>query len=226
MAVPTDLRDQLSAAAGAVTETLFSRGYRLDCVLGARLLTSLLAEIGIDCEAVGSVLSVADPRATATLLSEGTVLQVGGHAREMPGGFNGHVVVTATIGTDRYLVDPTIGQLYDNAVTRPLGENLLVLVTRLRVPWPSAERTIVELPIMGWTLIYEHAPDIDWTGHGGWNHPEHEALLREVREVFERGPDLDGVRRRAHHARRKPRPGRNEACPCGSGKKYKVCCGR
>lgn len=38
---------------------------------------------------------------------------------------------------------------------------------------------------------------------------------------------VDGVARREESYRRpEPKIGRNEPCPCGSGKKYKKCCGR
>jgi hypothetical protein len=41
-----------------------------------------------------------------------------------------------------------------------------------------------------------------------------------------RGPRSDEpVKPRTYH-REQPKIGRNEPCPCGSGKKYKKCCGR
>ena len=37
---------------------------------------------------------------------------------------------------------------------------------------------------------------------------------------------VDGEMVKREPDRVEPRPGRNDACPCGSGKKYKKCCGR
>lgn len=45
---------------------------------------------------------------------------------------------------------------------------------------------------------------------------EHEAELRE------QGADIPKVETVVHEG---PRIGRNDPCPCGSGKKYKKCCG-
>ncbi|MCR4419747.1 MAG: preprotein translocase subunit SecA [Clostridia bacterium] len=52
-----------------------------------------------------------------------------------------------------------------------------------------------------------------------------------VRQVTEGRPSPDGQDRKAEPApqqpvRRGPKVGRNDPCPCGSGKKYKKCCGR
>ncbi|WP_299791883.1 PBPRA1643 family SWIM/SEC-C metal-binding motif protein [uncultured Shewanella sp.] len=37
--------------------------------------------------------------------------------------------------------------------------------------------------------------------------------------------ELDGVLNKPKTTRFEKKPNRNEACPCGSGKKYKKCCG-
>ena len=40
------------------------------------------------------------------------------------------------------------------------------------------------------------------------------------------GPKSDLIPSGREPWRREPGPGRNEPCPCGSGRKYKHCCGR
>ncbi len=60
-------------------------------------------------------------------------------------------------------------------------------------------------------------------GQAGMN-PESMAAVQQGRE---RAADMAGRRAVAQPVRREgPRIGRNEPCPCGSGKKYKRCCGR
>jgi hypothetical protein len=52
-------------------------------------------------------------------------------------------------------------------------------------------------------------------------------LTRRWWQVQHIGPELHALRReqlRAKTVRRRPRVGRNDPCPCGSGKKYKKCC--
>jgi uncharacterized protein YecA (UPF0149 family) len=54
---------------------------------------------------------------------------------------------------------------------------------------------------------HEHGPDCD-------HDHDHAA-----EEVHDHGPRPEPVRRA------EPKVGRNELCPCGSGKKFKKCCG-
>jgi SEC-C motif-containing protein len=58
---------------------------------------------------------------------------------------------------------------------------------------------------------------------GGARHVHHE------RSRFRRGDEgwlyVDGDAVKPAPARRADTPGRNDPCPCGSGKKYKRCCG-
>jgi len=44
------------------------------------------------------------------------------------------------------------------------------------------------------------------------------------REQIEEGPPED--RPVEQYKRSEPKVGRNDPCPCGSGKKYKKCCGK
>ena len=70
-----------------------------------------------------------------------------------------------------------------------------------------------------------------------WDQPSGQAFVEALKKVL---PDLDAVlgkrqvllRRLYRRALRRktirvqaPQPGRNDPCPCGSGKKYKKCCG-
>ena len=62
---------------------------------------------------------------------------------------------------------------------------------------------------------------------------ELEGSVRQIgeRSFFQRKDGklyyVDGVARRPKAYRRpEPKVGRNDPCPCGSGKKYKKCCGR
>lgn len=60
---------------------------------------------------------------------------------------------------------------------------------------------------------------------GGKDHRHHEIAVfqrRDGRWLFEDGVDAPGVTYR----REAPKTHRNDPCPCGSGKKYKKCCGR
>ncbi|MGA8158606.1 MAG: SEC-C metal-binding domain-containing protein [Rhodoplanes sp.] len=50
------------------------------------------------------------------------------------------------------------------------------------------------------------------------------AELPSVR-IGSAAPELS-IRDSLTYRRSEPKVGRNEPCPCGSGKKYKLCCGR
>lgn len=79
------------------------------------------------------------------------------------------------------------------------------------------------------TPIYAFTTATDWKGH---EYKEHErkkiiqAITPTVRDIHaywlarraEQAPDTQPLRRS------EPRVGRNDPCPCGSGKKYKKCC--
>ena len=45
-------------------------------------------------------------------------------------------------------------------------------------------------------------------------------------EVSQENPSLASFKKVETYRRSEPRIGRNDPCPCGSGKKYKKCCGR
>lgn len=54
---------------------------------------------------------------------------------------------------------------------------------------------------------------------------DHAYLGRTIAEVHAQNPD-GGVAAPSEPLRTGPKTGRNEPCPCGSGKKYKKCCGK
>ncbi|HSC87143.1 MAG TPA: SEC-C metal-binding domain-containing protein [Polyangiaceae bacterium] len=54
-----------------------------------------------------------------------------------------------------------------------------------------------------------------------WRAEQRERLADSVARAF----DFWSEARRAQPAQAEEKPGRNEPCPCGSGKKYKRCCG-
>ena len=90
-------------------------------------------------------------------------------------------------------------------------------------PGAGRDDDLLALPVDGWSLAYEHQPDMEWDTHSSWTDPTNRELLSEAREVYERGPNLE------RYLRRPQRPrlvGRNEPCVCGSGRKYKHCHGR
>lgn len=61
--------------------------------------------------------------------------------------------------------------------------------------------------------------DTDIIKHEAYKREEFEMRTGKVRRV--RGNPRNNMPYRAT-----PAPGRNEPCPCGSGRKYKHCCGR
>jgi SEC-C motif-containing protein len=103
---------------------------------------------------------------------------------------------------------------------------------------PTAGRPYVEEagePAMHWTRLEVHAhetganPDkafVDFSAYG--TEDKVEKVLHEKAEFLR----IDGVWLYNREARlgpapykaTAPKPGRNEPCPCGSGKKYKHCC--
>lgn len=220
---PDAATDMYLRATSAVTEAILSRSLRLNCVGGSRILVDLLSELGSEVEAFGTVLLVHDPIATATRGDRGATVQIGGHGREDPSGFNGHIVVRSNTADGQFLLDPTIGQLRDIPLAREFANRRLALAVRLKQAWPTPERQRLALPVDGWSLAYEHQPDMEWDTHSSWTDPTNRELLSEAREVYERGPNLE------RYLRRPQRPrlvGRNEPCVCGSGRKYKHCHGR
>ena len=55
--------------------------------------------------------------------------------------------------------------------------------------------------------------------------PGMEFMAQELREGRAPANVMNWMRRRDAQLGAKHRPGRNEPCPCGSGKKFKRCCG-
>lgn len=49
--------------------------------------------------------------------------------------------------------------------------------------------------------------------------------IRKLNELLRTDPDIKAEWAKIQSAPQEQAPGRNEPCPCGSGKKYKKCCG-
>ncbi|RLA02395.1 MAG: YecA family protein [Gammaproteobacteria bacterium] len=91
--------------------------------------------------------------------------------------------------------------------------------------WDTAGAEMAEL----FVPIFAFTPETNWRGHD-LNDKEKEitrqAIVPNVRKIHaywldrraESGPATQPIRRST------PRVGRNDLCPCGSGKKYKKCC--
>jgi hypothetical protein len=71
---------------------------------------------------------------------------------------------------------------------------------------------------MGVSLLFERVRDTFWTAAN-----EQNALDEEV-EYLERDGTSSNVQRPLPPRRELAKVGRNDSCPCGSGRKYKFCC--
>ena len=74
------------------------------------------------------------------------------------------------------------------------------------------------LVFMGGSLLFERLRDTFWTSAD-----EQNALDEEV-EYLERNGTSSTVQRPLPPQREVAKVGRNDPCPCGSGRKYKFCC--
>lgn len=80
------------------------------------------------------------------------------------------------------------------------------------------ENTEIDLDVDFEKLYFNmHKADADCL----WNLPEWDGVLTE-----ERRQDIFDAYRRSRTVHVEKKPGRNDPCPCGSGKKYKNCCGK
>jgi hypothetical protein len=75
------------------------------------------------------------------------------------------------------------------------------------------------LIFVGVTFLIERIKDIFWTAPD-----EEEAILSGQADLPERNRGRLGFQESLPTHRDHPKVGRNDPCPCGSGKKYKVCC--
>jgi hypothetical protein len=75
------------------------------------------------------------------------------------------------------------------------------------------------LIFVGVTFLIERVKDIFWTAPD-----EEEAILSGQADLPERSRGRLGFQESLPTQRDHPKVGRNDPCPCGSGKKYKVCC--
>ena len=99
--------------------------------------------------------------------------------------------------------------------------NYMVINESLKEPNPIEEMeadTVVKLPIDLESLYYHMVEaGADWL----YELPEWDELLTP-----ERRKELYREQKKSGTIVKERKVGRNEPCPCGSGKKYKYCCGR
>jgi len=83
--------------------------------------------------------------------------------------------------------------------------------------------TVVEF---GWWACFNpYKRQKDWIDDEGDDSEANSALLAQVRALRTDPGYLDAFEAELPFVRETPKVGRNEACPCGSGKKFKKCCG-
>lgn len=103
-----------------------------------------------------------------------------------------------------------------------------------KVFWAEAERVEERLDkgdLTDQTRLYAIAVIREQQRRGALNEERNKALEAEVEERQKLVAGLERVRddlqlRVDELSLSAKRPGRNEPCPCGSGKKYKHCCGK
>jgi len=138
------------------------------------------------------------------------------------------------LGGSRWLTD-------DEYCVNPECECTDAVITFMTVPEETRRRVEIEdsLPAARYdykTGQFSEAPS------PGAGKPPLSALVQALKEAHpELGDDLksrqhqlrvlyqralDAKRRTSRAAPARPKPGRNDPCPCGSGKKYKRCCGK
>lgn len=73
--------------------------------------------------------------------------------------------------------------------------------------------------VIDWELLYKNMIKVEATwlsSLDGWN----SILSESFRKAEQKSHNREKMRKKSE------KPGRNDACPCGSGKKYKKCCGK
>ena len=222
----TDEKALLTSACAAVSD-LFRERNVMSCVFGSRVLIELLTDIGMDATAVGVLLTVSDPAASAGLSGRQAVIGdaegvLAGHAGpkgvlNSPDGYPGHVVVLARADNRVFLLDPTVFQASRLWIGTGMSPPATSLV--LRLAEMDSLRLDEEVGAIqdGWTYAYSPQPELDWRTRQEWTGYDRYQLARVIRKRFAQATGLD--------LSRADTPGRNAACPCGSGKKYKRCCG-
>ncbi len=123
--------------------------------------------------------------------------------------------------------EPFSGQAAELADQLGFGSEMVVFAgfldgiqTSLITPFELeglTDKTPVRLEIDFEKLLWNmHEAKADWlVGLDSWNGVLPEERRREI-----------GKENRLSHIAVRDRPGRNDPCPCGSGKKFKNCCGK
>lgn len=158
------------------------------------------------------------------------------------GRWSGHLVVV----TNGIVLDPTIGQL--NHADYGIDFDPPFEVIEADEGFLAGREPIVGESAGKWVYYRAYPDERSYEQAGSWTDASFRQQLKEVglrvAQVFEAKPDaaLHEVQPRlAAPARPAPQPqvaetpstrlpnhrvGRNDRCPCGSGRKYKKCCGR
>jgi len=107
-----------------------------------------------------------------------------------------------------------------------LGLTGLGLLLSRVFPITPFEGTLIQLVLfslaillMGLTLLFERIKDTLWS-----RPEEEEEPLEEMLDFLEDGHSKVSSRQPLPYRREDVKIGRNDPCPCGSGRKYKFCC--
>ena len=118
--------------------------------------------------------------------------------------------------------------LFQDMIYR-IHENIFKALTRLRlkVEEAPAEEAAAEQPAEAYDAAFEPQPEPrakDLKANSAASPFKHKDTTSSARLKYSGGQER-GPEKKAPERREAPKVGRNEDCPCGSGKKYKKCCG-
>ncbi len=85
---------------------------------------------------------------------------------------------------------------------------------------------VVQYKFLGYEMFEEMTKNIRHDTVGALMHVQIEQKVEREQVARETGTNKDGLVARGPYRRKEAKIGRNSPCPCGSGKKYKNCCGR
>ncbi|MCI6858701.1 MAG: preprotein translocase subunit SecA [Eubacterium sp.] len=85
---------------------------------------------------------------------------------------------------------------------------------------------VVQYKFLGYEMFEEMTKNIRHDTVGALMHVQIEQKVEREQVARATGTNKDGVVGRSPYRRKEAKIGRNAPCPCGSGKKYKNCCGR
>ena len=126
-------------------------------------------------------------------------------------------IVCDVLEADFHELMPVINQLYDAGYVE---EEIPGTKKEVERDFGKKNPNTWKNPILS---IYEQYDEIvnNWYK---WDEGAEEETFEEIRNWM--GNDLTETEAENSPVRKQPKIGRNEPCPCGSGKKYKKCCGK